>query len=62
MPLTRSGSKVKAAMAREYGSDKGERVFYASINKGNPGSSKWHRKSGGRKTSLAHRNLMQGRR
>lgn len=28
-----------------YGSEKGERVFYASIQKGKPGSSKWHGKS-----------------
>ena len=33
MPLTNKGSKIKAAMQKEYG-DKGERVFYASKNKG----------------------------
>jgi hypothetical protein len=43
MPLTKTGAKVKASMAREYGAQKGERVFYASMNKGRPGSSKWHR-------------------
>lgn len=47
MPLTASGRKVKANMAKEYGADKGERVFYASINKGKAGSEKWHRKRGG---------------
>jgi hypothetical protein len=52
MPLTKSGEKVKANMTKEYGEEKGERVFYASINKGKPGSSKWHgsaKKSGGMK-------------
>ena len=34
MPLTEKGKKVKAAMVKEYGKEKGERVFYASENKG----------------------------
>jgi hypothetical protein len=34
MPLTKKGTKIKAAMAKEYGAKKGEQVFYASINKG----------------------------
>lgn len=39
MPLTKKGSKIKAAMTRPksqggYGKAKGERVFYASENKG----------------------------
>jgi hypothetical protein len=34
MPLTKKGAKIKAAMAKEYGAKKGEKVFYASINKG----------------------------
>lgn len=34
MPLTAKGKKVKAAMQRQYGKDKGERVFYATENKG----------------------------
>ena len=46
MPLTKSGEKVQAAMTKEYGADKGKRVFYASINKKKPGSAKWHK--GGR--------------
>jgi len=33
MPLTKKGAKIKAAMAKEYGAKKGEKVFYASINK-----------------------------
>ena len=47
MPLTRSGEKVLSSMQSQYGREKGERVFYASINKGKPGSAKWH----GKKTS-----------
>jgi len=34
MPLTKKGKKIKAAMKKEYGSKKGEDVFYASANKG----------------------------
>jgi hypothetical protein len=34
MPLTKKGAKIKAAMAKEYGTKKGEEVFYASANKG----------------------------
>ena len=34
MPSTKKGLKIKAAMAKEYGKSKGERVFYASANKG----------------------------
>jgi DNA-binding GntR family transcriptional regulator len=34
MPLTAKGEKIKHAMQQEYGSEKGERVFYASKNKG----------------------------
>jgi hypothetical protein len=34
MPLTKKGSKIMRAMAKEYGPEKGERVFYASRNKG----------------------------
>lgn len=45
MPLTESGLKVYDAMVKKHGVDKGKAVFYASINKGVPGSSKWHGKS-----------------
>lgn len=45
MPLTSEGKKVMSAMKEEYGSKKGEQVFYASINKKKKGSSKWHGKS-----------------
>lgn len=34
MPLTPKGKKIKAAMTKEYGKGKGERVFYASQNAG----------------------------
>ena len=34
MPLTAKGKKIKRAMAKQYGKEKGERVFYASVNKG----------------------------
>ena len=34
MPLTPKGRKIKAAMKKEYGPEKGERVFFASQNKG----------------------------
>ena len=34
MPLTAKGKKIMKAMEKEYGSKKGEEVFYASMNKG----------------------------
>jgi hypothetical protein len=34
MPLTKKGKKIMSAMKGEYGSKKGEQVFYASQNKG----------------------------
>lgn len=34
MPLTPKGKKIKAAMEKEYGKERGKRVFYASENKG----------------------------
>jgi hypothetical protein len=49
MPLTPEGEKVQASMQKEYGAKKGKSVFYASINKGKAGSSRWHLK-GGRST------------
>ena len=42
MPLTSEGNKVLSAMKKQYGEKKGKEVFYASINKGRPGSKKWH--------------------
>ena len=34
MPLTKKGRKIKSAMQEQYGETEGERVFYASRNKG----------------------------
>ena len=34
MPLNAKGRKIKANMEKEYGKQKGDRVFYASENKG----------------------------
>lgn len=43
MPLSKSGKKVKENMEKEYGKKKGDQVFYATMNKGKKGSSKWHK-------------------
>lgn len=45
MPLTKSGRKVKAKMEQEYGSKKGEQVFFASENAKKPGFDKLVKKS-----------------
>lgn len=34
MPLTKKGEKIKAAMQKQYGKDKGRAIFYAAENKG----------------------------
>jgi len=34
MPLTKKGKKIMSAMKKQYGSKKGESVFYASRQKG----------------------------
>jgi hypothetical protein len=34
MPLTSKGETIKAALTKEYGQEKGERVLYAGKNKG----------------------------
>ena len=34
MPLTDKGKKIKTAMKKQYGKKKGEKIFYASANKG----------------------------
>jgi hypothetical protein len=46
MPLTEKGKKIKRAMEKEYGSERGERVFYASQNKGTIKGTHKPRKSG----------------
>jgi hypothetical protein len=48
MPLTDKGRKILASMKEQYGEEKGERVFYASINAGKitgaEGEKKHHKK------------------
>lgn len=34
MPMTEKGSKIMSAMKKKYGKKKGEKVFYASEQKG----------------------------
>lgn len=34
MPLTAKGEKIWSAMLEQYGKEKGQKVFYASENKG----------------------------
>ena len=34
MPVTKKGEKIKKAMQKQYGKERGERVFYAAENKG----------------------------
>ena len=34
MPLTKKGTKIKKTMVKEYGTEKGKKIFYASENKG----------------------------
>jgi hypothetical protein len=34
MPLTEKGKKIKASIIKQYGKERGERVFYALLNKG----------------------------
>lgn len=33
MPLTKKGQKIKRNMVKEYGKEKGERIFYSWENK-----------------------------
>ena len=52
MPLTEKGKKIKAAMKRQYGAEKGEDVFWASKQKGtitgvDQGSRKMNKRSHG---------------
>jgi len=58
MPITKTGKEVMSNMMREYGEKKGKEVFYASINAGKAGSSKWHgkkkKKSSGKSYDREH--------
>lgn len=58
MPLTDAGAKVKAKMTQKYGPERAEHVFYGSINKGNPGTEKWH----GKRKAAKGRSMTKGRR
>ena len=42
--MTPAGLKTLHSMEKQYGADKGKRVFYASENKGIAGSEKWTKK------------------
>jgi hypothetical protein len=44
VPLSSSGNKVLRSMRTSYGDTKGERVFYATLNKGNAGTAKWEKR------------------
>jgi len=34
MPLTAKGKKIRASMEKQYGTERGDRIFYAAENKG----------------------------
>ena len=34
MPLNEKGQKIMKSMKKQYGSKRGEQIFYASLNKG----------------------------
>lgn len=34
MPLSKKGQKIRTAMRKQYGTKRGDRVFYASANSG----------------------------
>jgi len=42
MPKTKIGESVLDSMTKQYGSKKGKKVFYASINKKKKGMDKMH--------------------
>lgn len=49
MPLTKKGLRIRQAMEKYYGKEKGEDVFYASENKGTiKGVKKKKKKSSGK--------------
>jgi len=49
MPLSEKGKKILKNMKKEYGSEKGESVFYASQNKGTITGTHLYRKKKGKK-------------
>ena len=44
MPLTKSGESILRKLKKKYGSERGEGIFYAMINKKARGTEKWHGK------------------
>lgn len=44
MPLSKKGQEVLRKMEKEYGSDKGKQVFYASMNAGKLPKAKMEKK------------------
>lgn len=61
MPMTRKGKKIMSAMMDEYGEQKGQRVFYASANKGKiTGVEKGQSKSHSAKSRSGKRRRYQG--
>lgn len=58
MPLGSKGREVKAKMQREYGGEKGERVFYATMNKKPTFKAAMHKGAGGARG----RSMSKGRR
>lgn len=44
MPITGDAAKVKAEMEKQYGKEKGERVFYATANKQGRKPETWKKK------------------
>lgn len=55
MPLTTKGRKILRAMRAQYGPEKGERVFYASINAGKITGAEIKPSHGGRKGVIRRR-------
>ena len=53
MALTKTGEEVLRSYREQYGSEKGEEYFYASVNKGVPGSSEWVTKDDGPEGQLS---------
>lgn len=58
MPLNSKGREIKSAMDREYGVKKGDKVFYASENKGT--ITDVTKKVGEKKKGMAHKMVKHG--
>ena len=55
MPLNAKGEKIKRAMEKECGAEKGKRVFYASENKGTIHGVTKKGKAAEKKHEMAHK-------